>query len=79
MAEFDFMGTVARWRTNYEGMMALWNAPQTEVPNSHGRIKLGKDGKPIKRYFIFLDELQGVPSRCMDRYFPLQGTSQGDD
>jgi site-specific DNA-methyltransferase (adenine-specific) len=62
MAEFDFMGTVARWRTNYEGMMSLWNAPQTEVPNSHGRIKLGKDGKPIKRCrIIFLDELQGVP------------------
>ncbi len=43
-------------------MEKLWNAPQTEVPNSHGRIKLGKDGKPIKRCRImFLDEMRGVP------------------
>lgn len=42
-------------------MEELWNAPQTEVPNSHGRIKLGKDGKPIRRCrIIFLDELPGV-------------------
>lgn len=62
MAEFDFMGTLARWRTNNDGMMKLWNAPQTEVPNSHGRIKLGADGKPIKRCrIIFLDEMLGVP------------------
>lgn len=62
MAEYEFMGTVARWRTNPEGMMNLWNAPQTEVPNSHGRIKLGKNGKPIKRCrIIFLDEMPGVP------------------
>lgn len=62
MTEFNFMGTVARWRTNYEGMMELWNAEQTEVPNSHGRIKLGKNGKPIKRCrIIFLDEMKGVP------------------
>lgn len=62
MAEYDFMGTVARWRTNHAGMMELWNAPQTDVPNSHGRIKLGKDGKPIKRCrIIFLDEMSGVP------------------
>ena len=62
MAEFDFMGTTARWRTNYGGMMELWNAQQTEVANSHGRIKLGKDGKPTKRCrIIFLDEMPGVP------------------
>jgi len=62
MAQFDFMGTTARWRTNYEGMMKLWNAPQTEVPNSHGRVKLGKDGRPILRCRItFMDELLGVP------------------
>ncbi len=43
-------------------MERLWNAPQTEVPNSHGRIKLGDDGKPIKRCRImFLDEMPGVP------------------
>src|SRR5690606_30306593 len=62
MKEYDFMGTSARWRTNYDGMMELWNSEQTEVPNSHGRIKLGKDGKPIKRCrIIFLDEMQGTP------------------
>ncbi len=62
MAEYDFMGTTARWRTDYEGMMELWNAPQTEVPNSHGRIKLGRDSKPIKRCrILFLDEMSGVP------------------
>jgi site-specific DNA-methyltransferase (adenine-specific)/adenine-specific DNA-methyltransferase len=43
-------------------MEELWNAPQTAVPNSHGRIKLGKNGMPIKRCRImFLDELPGVP------------------
>lgn len=62
MKEFDFMGTVARWRTNYDGMMALWNEEQTEVPNSHGRIKLGRNGKPTKRCrIIFMDEMPGVP------------------
>jgi len=62
MAEYDFHGTVARWRTSPEKMEELWNAEQTEVPNSHGRIKLGKDGKPIKRCRImFLDEMPGVP------------------
>ena len=62
MAAFDFMGTKARWRTNIEGMLELWNAPQTEVPNSHGRILLRKDGHPRKRCrVVFLDELPGVP------------------
>jgi site-specific DNA-methyltransferase (adenine-specific)/adenine-specific DNA-methyltransferase len=62
MKMFDFHGTVARWRTSPEKMEELWNAPQTEVPNSVGRIKLGKNGKPIKRCRImFLDELPGVP------------------
>lgn len=62
MAEFDFMGTRARWRTSHDGLLELWNAPQTEVPNSHGRIKLGKNGLPIKRCrIVFLDELPGVP------------------
>lgn len=62
MPEYNFMGTIARWRTSPEKMMALWNAPQTEVPNSHGRIKLGRDGKPIKRCrIVFLDDLPGVP------------------
>jgi DNA modification methylase len=62
MAEFDFMGTKARWRTNFDGMMELWSAPQTEVPNSHGRILLRKDGMPRKRCrIVFLDELPGVP------------------
>lgn len=62
MTEYDFMGTKARWRTSYEKIMELWKAPQTEVPNSHGRIKLGRDGKPIKRCrIIFLDELPGIP------------------
>jgi len=62
MKEYDFHGTVARWRTTPDKLEALWNAPQTEVPDSHGRIKLGKDGKPIKRCrIIFLDEMPGVP------------------
>ncbi|WP_218155180.1 DNA methyltransferase [Nitrosospira multiformis] len=43
-------------------MEALWDAAQTKVPNSHGRIKLGKNGNPIKRCRImFLDEMPGVP------------------
>jgi adenine-specific DNA-methyltransferase len=62
MAEWDFHGTVARWRSTPENMEKLWNAPQTEVPGSHGRIKLGQDGKPIRRCRImFLDEMPGVP------------------
>jgi DNA modification methylase len=62
MELFDFKGTSARWRTNYEGMMALWDAPQTDVPNTHGRILLRRDGRPRKRCrIVFLDELPGVP------------------
>lgn len=62
MAEWDFHGTVARWRSTRENMEKLWNAPQTEVPGSHGRVKLGKDGNPIRRCRImFLDEMLGVP------------------
>lgn len=62
MPLYDFHGTKARWRTSPDKMQALWDAPQTEVPNSHGRIKLGKDGNPIKRCRImFLDEMPGVP------------------
>ncbi len=62
MAAFDFHGTTARWRTSPEKMEALWNAPQTEVPKSHGRIKLGANGLPIKRCkVVFIDELPGVP------------------
>jgi DNA modification methylase len=61
MAEFDFMGTTARWRTNPAGMLELWNAPQTEVPNSHGLVLLRKDGVPRKRCrIVFLDEMPGV-------------------
>ena len=62
MAAFNFHGTTARWRTSPEKMEALWNAPQTEVPKSHGRIKLGVNGLPIKRCkVVFIDELPGVP------------------
>ena len=62
MEEYDFHGTRARWRTTPEKFEVLWNAEQTEVPNSHGRIKLGKNGKPIKRCrIIFKDELSGTP------------------
>lgn len=62
MAAHNFHGTVARWRTSPEKMEELWNAPQTEVPGSHGRIKLGRNGLPIKRCkIVFLDELPGVP------------------
>ncbi len=62
MNAYDFHGTVARWRTTPEKFEDLWNAEQTEVPNSHGRIKLGKNGKPIKRCrIIFMDELPGAP------------------
>jgi DNA modification methylase len=61
MEEFEFNGTTAHWRTNREGMQVLWNAPQTEVPNSHGRILLREDGFPRKRCrIVFLDELPGV-------------------
>lgn len=78
MREFDFMGTSTRWRTNFEKMLKLWNAPQTEVPNSHGRIKLGKNGKPIKRCrIVFLDELPGVPLQSMwSDIFSLKGGAQ---
>ena len=62
MDEYDFHGTRARWRSTPEKMEILWNAQQTDVPGSHGRIKLGKNGKPIKRCRImFLDEMRGVP------------------
>lgn len=62
MEAYDFHGTVARWRTTPEKFEELWKAEQTEVPNSHGRIKLGKNGKPIKRCrIIFMDELPGTP------------------
>ena len=62
MQAYDFHGTTARWRTTIDKFEELWNAPQTEVPNSHGRIKLGKNGKPIKRCrIVFMDELPGVP------------------
>lgn len=62
MAAYDFHGTVARWRTTPEKFEELWNAPQTDIPNSHGRIKIGRNGAPIKRCrIVFLDELQGVP------------------
>ena len=62
MDAYDFHGTVARWRTTPEKFEELWNAPQTEVPNSHGRIRLGRNGKPIKRCrIVFMDELPGVP------------------
>jgi adenine specific DNA methylase Mod len=78
MNEYDFMGTVARWRTNYKGMMEHWNAKKTEVPNSHGRIKLGKNGKPTKRCrIIFLDEMKGVPLQTWwDDIFSLRGGSK---
>jgi DNA modification methylase len=62
MAEFEFHGTKARWRTGPDGMDALWSADQTDVPNSHGRILLRRDGRPRKRCrIVFLDELPGVP------------------
>lgn len=62
MMAYDFHGTTARWRTTPEKFEELWNAPQTEVPNSHGRIRLGKNGNPIKRCrIVFMDELPGVP------------------
>ena len=62
MEAYDFHGTIARWRTTPENFEELWNAPQTEVPNSHGRVRLGKNGKPIKRCrIVFMDELPGVP------------------
>ena len=58
MSAYDFHGTTARWRTVPDKFEELWNAPQTDVPNSHGRIKLGRNGKPIKRCrIVFLDEL----------------------
>jgi adenine-specific DNA-methyltransferase len=64
MREFDFHGTKARWRTSPEKMEELWDAPQTEVPSSHGRIKIGKNGSPTKRCrIVFLDEVPGVPLR----------------
>jgi hypothetical protein len=64
MEEFDFKGTIARWRTNLDGMMALWNAPQTEVPNSHGRILLHQRRAPRNRR-LFPPRAQG--NRPIDR------------
>lgn len=62
MKEYDFMGTIARWRTSYEKMLELWNQPQTDIQNSHGRIKLTKDGIPRKDCKItFLEERPGTP------------------
>lgn len=62
MQAYDFHGTIARWRTTPEKMEELWNAEATDVPNSHGRIRLGRNGKPIKRCrIVFMDELPGVP------------------
>jgi DNA modification methylase len=62
MKEYDFMGSTARWRTGEEGMLELWNALQTTVPNSHGRIKLTKEGVPRKDCKItFLEERPGAP------------------
>lgn len=62
MAAYDFHGTIARWRTTPDKFEELWNAPQTEVPNSHGRVRLGRNGKPIRRCrIVFMDELPGVP------------------
>jgi DNA modification methylase len=77
MEEFDFMGTTARWRTNREGMKTLWDAPQTEVPNSHGRVLLREDGFPRKRCrIVFLDELPGVALQSWwGDIFPLAGGS----
>lgn len=61
MKAYNFHGTIARWRTSPDKMEELWNAPDTGVPNSHGRIKLGRDGRPIKRCrIVFLDEVPGV-------------------
>ncbi|MDR1652935.1 MAG: hypothetical protein LBS01_04685 [Prevotellaceae bacterium] len=61
MTEYDFHGTIARWRMTPDKMEELWNEKQTEVPNSHGRIKIGTDGKPTKRCrIIFLEERKGV-------------------
>ena len=78
MAAYDFHGTTARWRTSPDKFEELWNAPQTEVPNSHGRIKLGKNGKPIKRCkIVFMDELPGVPiSDIWDDIAYVAGRSQ---
>ena len=79
MKLFDFHGTVARWRATPENMEALWNAPQTEVPGSHGRIKLGKDGSPIKRCRImFLDEMPGVPLSDDWRDIPYLAGGSGE-
>lgn len=62
MQIYNFHGTSARWRTTADKLEAYWNAPQTDVPDSHGRIKLGKNGKPIKRCrIVFMDEVPGVP------------------
>lgn len=54
MAAYDFHGTVARWRTTPEKFEELWNAPQTEVPNSHGRVRLGK-----------MESLSNVAALCL--------------
>ncbi len=80
MKEYEFMGTVARWRSTPEKMMELWSAPQTEVPSSHGRIKLGADGKPLKRArILFLDEMFGVPLQDFwdDISYIAGGASEG--
>lgn len=78
MDAYDFHGTTARWRTTPDKFEELWNAPQTEVPNSHGRIKLGRNGKPIKRCrIVFMDELPGVPvNDIWDNISYVAGRSQ---
>ena len=71
MEEFDFHGTSARWRTNRAGMDALWDAPQTEVPNSHGRVLLRRDGKPRKRCrIVFLEDIQGFHYKAGGGRYP---------
>lgn len=62
MEVYDFMGTTACWRTGYDKMLELWNAADTGVPQSHGRIKTDAFGRPLKRCRItFLEEREGVP------------------
>lgn len=70
MNEYDFHGTVARWRMIPQKLEELWNAPQTDVPQSHGRIKVDKNGMPLKRArIVFHDELlaknKGVPVQSL--------------
>ena len=56
--------------------MDLWNASKTEVPNSHGRVLLRKDGRPRKRCrIVFLAGISFIALRRLQVYIRLPQSS----